>query len=190
MARFGMIMDIRTNICLTIMVFALFFTACGGEEPKPEPTTQALAFPGADGGGKFTTGGRGGVVVHVTTLSDDTETTISGIKRLGSGVSVSVLVKPSEFIAKRDEAEDKEITEFALWFYNGAYDAAAKSAFNATPAQGETDDRFAVYFVGTFSIVQNGAGVDEALKATLTIYPQKTPSTGKVMNYERPSHLA
>lgn len=128
--------------------------------------------------------------IDITTLSDDTETTISGIKRLGSGVSFSVLVKPSEFIAKRDEAEDKEITEFALWFYNGAYDAAAKSAFNATPAQGETDDRFAVYFVGTFSIVQNGAGVDEALKATLTIYPQKTPSTGKVMNYERPSHLA
>ena len=65
----------------------------GPEDPKPEdpPVTpsdpsefyaqfkipagedahgKALAFPGAEGGGMYTTGGRGGKVIHVTTLAD------------------------------------------------------------------------------------------------------------------------
>lgn len=68
-------------------------TLAVGEEPAPEPEPgpdpvpneyysqfkipahedqhgRALAFPGAEGGGMYTTGGRGGKVIHVTTLAD------------------------------------------------------------------------------------------------------------------------
>ena len=60
-----------------------------GTDPTPDPQPQpngfyaqfqipahedvnavALAFPGAEGGGMYTTGGRGGKVIHVTTLAD------------------------------------------------------------------------------------------------------------------------
>src|SRR5690606_16105256 len=43
---------------------------CGKETPPPEQTESAVAFPGAEGYGKMTTGGRGGRVIKVTNLND------------------------------------------------------------------------------------------------------------------------
>src|SRR5674476_707838 len=34
-------------------------------------TNELLAFPGAEGGGKYTSGGRGGKVIYVTNLEDN-----------------------------------------------------------------------------------------------------------------------
>lgn len=89
-------------------------------DPQPEPTAdyalfkipayedahrQALAFPGAEGGGMFTTGGRGGKVIHVTNLNDSgtgslraalTESgartivfDVAGVIELNSGLNIS-----------------------------------------------------------------------------------------------------
>ena len=63
-------MTIYTKIGYLFLALSLCISACQGGGDEPEPITPVLAFPGAEGGGSLTNGGRGGVVIHVTTLED------------------------------------------------------------------------------------------------------------------------
>ena len=58
---------------LLFILFSLFFSPAGAEDVP--------AFPGAEGHGRYVTGGRGGEVRHVTTLADDGKTSTKGTFR-------------------------------------------------------------------------------------------------------------
>ena len=96
-----------------------------GQEPKPEPVPneyytqfeipvheddhgQALAFPGAEGGGMYTTGGRGGKVIHVTNLNDSGKGSLraalneSGARTIVFDVAGLIDLKSQLNIAKGD----------------------------------------------------------------------------------------
>ena len=54
-----------------VLVVAMLFSMLPGMVAAEDEATPLLpAFPGAEGGGKYVTGGRGGTVYEVTTLAD------------------------------------------------------------------------------------------------------------------------
>ena len=65
---------IRKTIVMTLLSLVTLL-------PANAQFAQAPAFPGAEGYGRYTTGGRGGKVYHVTTLEDNIEQPTEGMLR-------------------------------------------------------------------------------------------------------------
>ncbi len=73
----------RISLVLVLAVITLSMAA----------QSQAPAFPGAEGHGRYVTGGRGGEVRHVTTLADDGKTSTKGTLRWAvNGSSKKIIV--------------------------------------------------------------------------------------------------
>lgn len=120
-------------------------------------------------------------MIAVTTLSDDAETSIAGIKQMGDGMTFTFNIRKDEFLSLKELEYSRDVYEFALVFSNKKFDSIDKTLKN----------EFCAYFLGTVSVAINGGGVDEALQGTLTIAPQLVEQVqDEVITFTQPTtHL-
>ena len=83
----------KITITIIALLTGMSMQSCSqpkiGSTPAPSTDATAIAFPGAEGFGKYTTGGRGGEVYVVTNLNDDGEGSLrKGVVRNGPKIIV------------------------------------------------------------------------------------------------------
>lgn len=69
-----------------LRLFSCMMLLTGGLTATAQ-TEKQIAFPGAEGFGRYTTGGHGGKVYHVTTLEDNGKTSLKGSLRWANAQS-------------------------------------------------------------------------------------------------------
>src|SRR5262245_37514898 len=110
--------DRKINLCqLTALLTAVMLGGSAiAADATPSSATgkdQQLAFPGAEGFGRFARGGRGGDVYHVTTLSDDGEGSLREVIRTAKGPRTIVFDLSGTILLKTPLLIDKSYLTIA-----------------------------------------------------------------------------
>ena len=103
--------------------------------------------------------------IDVTTLSDDTETMIPGIKRIGDGLQFTCNYDQDTYYTIDQMGTDEDY-DFAIW------KGGTGSGSNVTPSG--SDGKWA--FKGKIGVGTSDGDVDSAFEMVVTIYPS-TPVT-------------
>ena len=99
-------------------------------------------------------------MIETTTLSDDTQTFIPGVKQVGDGLEFSANYTKADYI--RIKALEGQQIQYAIW--KGGTGTSTSSA-SPDGSDGKWN------FTGQLTITPNGGGVDEVFDCTITIAP-------------------